>query len=161
MMLYVKRCNKRRLFDHQRMKKSRQFNFLWILLLLSGVISCSFIKPYFPDKQKDYRYSQEISPLRLPADLAEQKTTVQEKTVDLLEPPEPKDFSVEEEQDKKYRQSQIGGKRGRVELVGFDGGAIRLIVYEPLKRTWYIVGKALSREAVEVTERNQVLFKGS
>jgi len=123
--------------------------------MLSGVISCSSIKPYFPDKQKDYQYSQEISPLRLPADLTEQKVTIPEKTVDLSETPEPKDFSVEAEQENKNRQSQIGGKRGRVELVGFDGGAIRLIVYEPLKRTWYIVGKALSREAVEVTERNQ------
>ncbi len=156
MMLLVKRCNRRRLFDQQqRMKKSRQFGFLGVLFILSGAISCTSIKPYFPDKQKDYRYSQEISELRLPADLAEQKVTVSEKKVDFPEKSEPQDFSKELDQDKKYRQSQIGGKRGRVELVGFDGGALRLIVYEPLKRTWYIVGKALSREAVEVTERNQ------
>ncbi len=137
------------------MKKSRHLVFLWFFLVFSGLISCSSIKPYFPDKQKDYRYSQEISPLRLPEDLTERKAVVPEEPTIVSENPEPQDFSQEPEQDKKYRQSQIGGKRGRVELVGFDGGALRLIIYEPLKRTWYIVGKALSRQAVEVTERNQ------
>ena len=137
------------------MKKSRQFGFLWFFVVLSGVISCSSVKPYFPDKQKDYRYSQEISPLRLPEDLTERKAVVPVEPTIVSENPEPQDFSQEPKQDKKYRQSQLGGKRGRVELVGFDGGALRLIIYEPLKRTWYIVGKALSRQAVEVTERNQ------
>ncbi len=137
------------------MKKSRQFGFLWFFVVLSGVISCSSVKPYFPDKQKDYRYSQEISPLRLPEDLTKSKAVLPEEPTDVSENSEAQDFSQEQEQDKKYRQSQLEGKRGRVELVGFDGGALRLIVYEPLKRTWYIVGKALSRQAVEVTERNQ------
>lgn len=32
-------------------------------------VSCSYIKSYFPDKEKDYHYSREIPPLRLPPDL--------------------------------------------------------------------------------------------
>ena len=59
------------------------------------------------------------------------------------------------EQAEETRQSQIGDQKSRVELAGFNGGALRLIVGESFKRTWYIVGKALSRQAIEVTERNQ------
>lgn len=136
------------------MKKNRQLVYLLISLVLSALVSCSSIKPYFPDKQKDYRYSQEIAPLRLPADLAEQKKP-EPLVTDLPTKTEQQDFSEESQSDENIRQSQIPHKRGHVELVGFDSGAIRLVVYEPIKQTWYIVGKALSREAVEVTERNQ------
>jgi len=119
------------------------------------LFSCSNVKHYFPDKQKDYRYSREIPDLRLPSDLSEHR--ISELTIDPDLPVKTQTQETTEavEQTEEARQSQIGDQQARVELAGFNGGALRLIVGESLKRTWYIVGKALSRQSIEVTERNQ------
>ena len=42
-----------------------------------------------------------------------------------------------------------------VERVKFDAGENRLRINVPFTRAWRIVGKALSRKSIEVTERNQ------
>ncbi len=136
------------------MMKIQQFVTILAITTLF-LVSCSSVKSYFPDKQKDYRYSREIADLRLPSDLSEHR--IKELTIDPDLPAKIKQQEVTEvvEQAEETRQSQIGEQKARVELAGFNGGALRLIVGESFKRTWYIVGKALSRQSVEVTERNQ------
>ena len=123
-----------------------------VLILLLNLTACSTVKSYFPDKQKDYRYSAEISALNLPSDLSE--NAIEEgATIDqsALAPGE----APQQEQAQRLK-SQIGERRGRVELVSYQGGATRLIILEPFSRSWFIVGKALSRLSMEVTSRNQI-----
>lgn len=137
------------------MMKNQHFVITQIIATLF-LVSCSNVKPYFPDKQKDYRYSREIPDLRLPSDLSEHR--ISELTIDPGFPAKVQEKEVTEEaveQVEQTRQSRIGDQQARVELAGFNGGALRLIVSESFKKTWYIVGKALSRQSVEVTERNQ------
>lgn len=126
--------------------------FLTVCLLgtaiLLNISACSDVKNYFPDKQKDYRYSAEISALNLPSDLGD-------NAIDDTVSVEEKSAAAEQEGDPERLQSGIGGRKGRVELVSFAGGATRLLIQEPFSRSWYILGKALSRSAMEVTERNQ------
>ncbi len=143
------------------MMKNQQFVVVLVIAALFLVSSCSSVKSYFPDKQKDYRYSREIHGLRLPSDLSEHR--IEELTIDPDLPIKIKEQEAEAtdvvEQTEETRQSQVGKQKSRVELAGFNGGALRLMVSESFKRTWYIVGKALSRQAIEVTDRNQ--SKGS
>ena len=126
--------------------------FLTVCLLgtaiLLNISACSNVKSYFPDKQKDYRYSAEISALNLPSDLGD-------NAIDDTVSVEEKSAAAGQEGDPERLQSGIGGRNGRVELVSFAGGATRLLIQEPFSKSWYILGKALSRSAMEVTERNQ------
>ena len=140
------------------MMKNQQFVITLVIASLI-LVSCSSVKSYFPDKQKDYRYSREIAGLRLPSDLSEHR--IEELTIDPDLPVKIQEQEATEVvgQTEETRQSQVGKQKSRVELAGFNGGALRLMVSESFKRTWYIVGKALSRQAVEVTDRNQ--SKGS
>lgn len=136
--------------------KQSPYSIFLVIAVLVNLSACSTIKPYFPDKQKDYRYSHEISRLRLPSDLTEHRvkdfSLDPELPVKNIEQQETVKIS---EQVEETRKSQVGNQKGRVKLVGFDGGGLRLMVTEEIKRAWYIVGKALSRQAIEVTERNQ------
>ena len=123
---------------------------LLALLTVLNLSACSRVSKYFPDKQKDYRYSAEIAVLHLPRDLNENAIEEPVSFVGSGLTPE------EQQQAKENLKSQIGEQRGRVELVGFAGGATRLLIHEPFSRSWYVVGKALSRSALEVTNRNQL-----
>lgn len=118
-----------------------------VLILLANLAACSSIKHYFPDKQKDYRYTAEISALNLPADLGDNAIEHEQQLAEPAEKGEPTG--------PERLQSRIGERRGRVELVGYGGGAARLLISEPFMRSWFIVGKALSRSALEVTQRNK------
>jgi outer membrane protein assembly factor BamC len=135
--------------------KKNQYFVTTLAIATLFLVSCTTVTPYFPDKQKDYRYSREIADLRLPSDLSEHR--IKELSIDPDLPIKIKEQKTTEavEQTEEARQSQIGEQKAHVQLAGFNGGALRLIVAESFKRTWYIVGKALSRQSIEVTERNQ------
>jgi outer membrane protein assembly factor BamC len=148
----ARRCVRLKLY--KPMMKSRLGSLIAVAAMLSNVTACGYIQSYFPDKEKDYQFTTEIPPLKLPPDL-DKNAALSASDADSAESapaPEqaqaaPVEPSVEEE-----------GETPRVipvELVKFDSGETRLRIGAPVSRAWRMVGKALSRKSLEVTERNQ------
>jgi len=160
-------------------------SFIITASLLFSLSACSYIKSLFPDKEKDYQYTTEIPPLILPADLKKtQVPSVPKPSLSAPSSPSPSASSVaanatiEEakpaapainesvvtppapaEQANQAAapesESVIPDTAITVERVKFDTGENRLRINVPFIRAWRIVGKALSRKSIEVTERNQ------
>ncbi|WP_232216357.1 outer membrane protein assembly factor BamC [Methylobacter marinus] len=134
------------------MMKSRLGSLVVIAAVLGNVTACSYIKSYFPDKEKDYQFTTEIPPLKLPPDL-DKNAELSAPAADSTEPvpgqpaAAPAEPSAEEEAETP--------RVIPVELVKFETGETRLRIGAPVARAWRMVGKALSRNSLEVTERNQ------
>jgi len=125
--------------------------FIVIAAVLANLPACSYVKSLFPDKEKDYQFTTEIPPLTLPADLGKNSiinTPVAAPVVETAEEVAPADEPVEAE-------PAVERKLIQVEMVKSDEGANRLRIGAPLTNAWRMVGKALSRNSIEVTSRNQ------
>jgi len=122
-----------------------------IAVILTNMPACSTIKSWFPDKEKDYQFTTEIPPLTLPADMGKDSilnTAVAAPVVETAEDVAPADEPVETE-------PVVERKLIQVDMVKSDEGASRLRIGAPLARAWRMVSKALSRNSIEVTSRNQ------
>lgn len=111
--------------------------------------ACQWIQSGLPDKEKDYYVSQEIPPLQLPPDLENQAVDFQ---------PAPPLLPGETEQSTAALSDKETGESSQeepVKLVIYDGGATRIQLEEPLDQSWRIVGKALSRNSIEITSRDE------
>ncbi|MGZ5051785.1 MAG: outer membrane protein assembly factor BamC [Methylobacter sp.] len=120
---------------------------------LVNLPACSYIKNLFPDKEKDYQFTTEIPPLVLPPDLAAGSLTnapAPSSAAQTAEKAEaaPPTAPVEEE-------PAIERKAIQVELVDAEQGNKKLHLNVPVDTAWRMVGKALSRNSVEVTNRSQ------
>ncbi|MGR9051997.1 MAG: outer membrane protein assembly factor BamC [Gammaproteobacteria bacterium] len=107
---------------------------------------CSTIKSYFPDKEKDYQFKTEIPELVLPEDLGHHSIETPPATEPAIAP---------RAEAKAKAEQRPAAESIRVERVIYDGGASRLRIFQPLAKTWTIVGKALARKAVEIVSRNK------
>ena len=123
---------------------------LIIVIVSANLSACSYIKNLFPDKEKDYQFTTEIPPLTIPPDLAggsitnapAASATTEAVNAAPAEPtPEP--------------APTVERKLIQVELVNADQGTKRLRISAPPLTAWRMVGKALSRQFMEVTSRNQ------
>ena len=141
-------------------------------LALSNLTACSYIKSLFPDKEKDYQYTTEIAPLILPEDL-KRTATPQLPTVATVEPSaavadvappitanaaaEPVEPASDTRSPPAPAESgsDIPNSAISVERVQFADGENRLRINVPFAKAWRIVGKALTRKSIEVTERDQ------
>lgn len=158
------------------MINSKIGSFLISATVLINLSACSYVKSFFPDKEKDYQYTTEIPPLILPDDLNKNSLSGASTTT----PPSPPvsanagtnlapavvvapaaPLTTEAAVTKptlatpSESETIIDPKLITVERVNFDNGENRLRINVPFARTWRIVGKALSRKSIEVTERNQ------
>jgi outer membrane protein assembly factor BamC len=151
--------------------------------VLLNLSACSYVKSLFPDKEKDYQYTTEIPPLILPDDLKKShipslttssapSTPPLSADADAAVPPSAVNAPVEETasatpatnepavttpMDAASPESEpvIPDTAITVERIKFNEGENRLRINVPSARAWRIVSKALSRKAIEVTERNQ------
>ena len=133
--------------------------------LLLNLSACSYIKSMFPDKEKDYQYTTQIPALILPDDLKNNHVptvTAQAASVpinsDADAMPETATIVPTEEAASTVTpttEAAIPITVITVERIQATGGANRLHINVPFISTWRIVNKALSRKAIEVTERNQ------
>jgi outer membrane protein assembly factor BamC len=122
---------------------------LIIVIVLANLSACSYIKSLFPDKEKDYQFTTEIPPLTIPPDLTggsianvPAAPAAEAANTAPVEPsPEP--------------APTVERKLIQVELVNADQGTRRLRISAPPSTAWRMVGKALSRQFMEVTSRNQ------
>lgn len=123
-----------------------------IAAVLGNVTACSYIKSYFPDKEKDYQFTTEIPPLKLPPDL-DKNAELSALATGSTEPvsDQPAEASADPSEEEEVETPRVIS----VELVKFETGETRLRIGAPVARAWRMVGKALSRNSLEVTERNQ------
>lgn len=120
-----------------------------IVVVLVNLSACSYIKNLFPDKEKDYQFTTEIPPLVLPADLAGDSI----KNVPAAQPAETVDAATPAPSTE--TAPDIERKLIQLALVDSDDGTKRLHINVPPTTAWRMVGKALSRNSIEVTNRNQ------
>lgn len=126
-----------------------------------SLIGCSGVKKHFPDKEKDYQFSSEIPPLAIPEDLkADQASQVEQviisapsdsNTVDpiVVEP------SVNVQAYNPESESSEVVISDHAEILSYTSGAIRLRISAPIERGWSLVSRAISRQSIEVLERNR------
>jgi outer membrane protein assembly factor BamC len=131
-----------------------RFQLIIVLILLAT--ACSQVKSYFPDKEKDYQLSTEISPLQIPQDLQHHAV----KNAPMVSEPIYRPQPVQQTQSviKDTEQIEPAPSFIPVELVDYDGGATRLRIEEPVARAWRFVGKALSHHAIEIVSRDEASF---
>lgn len=148
---------------------------------LSELTACSYIKSLFPDKEKDYQYTTEIPPLILPADLnntripgAHPTASARSVGADAAVLPAavntPKEAvtaasALDKPAAPVEKASPAAASPGSeaeaqdtaiiVERVRLDSGNNILRMNVDFGRAWRTMSKALSRKAIEVTERNQ------
>jgi outer membrane protein assembly factor BamC len=139
----------------------------WVLLIALPLFSagCSTIKSWFPDKERDYQFTTEIPELVVPEDLkagtlamvasrpqpaepAESNEVVDSVAVSDQAPSKPTvEASPEPESERKAAQPSSPAPAP-------TAGVSTLQVDQPLKQAGRIVARALSRQKLEIVERN-------
>lgn len=152
------------------MKNSKTGLFLISATVLINLSACGYVKSFFPDKEKDYQYTTEIPPLIVPDDLKQQQipdlfssassapsSTPPNAAAYTAAPPAAVSAPVEDAAPNAPTESEsvIPDTAITVERVNLAAGENRLRINVPFTRAWRMVNKALSRQAIEVTERNQ------
>ena len=142
------------------------------IIALSSISACTRIKSYFPDKEKEYQYTAELPALIYPADLkvnvlpvlpgsmahAEPANAAPDIATNALTKPTAvaSDSSTTPTADKAYSdEEELAAKLVTVERINVDAGENRLRLNVPFIRAWRILGKSLSRKALEVMVRDQ------
>lgn len=137
----------------------------WLLLIALPLISagCSTIKSWFPDKERDYQFTTEIPELTVPDDLkagtmmmvasrpeAAESTpnaeVVDSAAVPQEEPAKPI-LPASPEPERKAPPSNSPVTTG-------SAGVSTLQIDQPLKQAGRIVARAMSRQKLEIVERN-------
>ncbi|MDP1666919.1 MAG: outer membrane protein assembly factor BamC [Methylobacter sp.] len=121
-----------------------------IVAALVNVSACSTIKNLFPDKEKDYQFTTEIPPLTIPPDLAGGSIANAPAAAQAAEAADVATTVPSTEP-----VPTVDRKLIQVDLVDADQGTKRLRIGAPSTIAWRMVGKALSRKSIEVTNRNQ------
>ena len=117
--------------------------------VLVNLSSCSRVQGYFPDKEKDYQLTTEIPNLIVPADLSDKAISSEAKAPEVV-------YQLQESAITEPENNADETKAVYVELVQFSGGATRIRVEDSLARMWRTVGKALSRQSIEIIARNEI-----
>ncbi len=142
------------------------------VVALSSLSACSQIKSYFPDKEREYQYTAELPPLIYPADLkvkvlpalpaamthAEPVDTTPVLATKVVATPTAaiSNAKTTPTVDKVYSdEEELAAQLITVERINADKGENRLRLNVPYIRAWRILGKSLSRKALEVMVRDQ------
>jgi len=141
--------------------KRKLLSRFFILVMLMFLSACSYVQSLFPDKERDYQFTTEIPSLVLPPDLNRSANAAVAAPVPAKEPEAEvvAGGSATEEAASSTEPAEaepsVDQKTIQVELVKSEQGENRLRIGAPLAQAWRIVGKALSRKSMEVTQRLQ------
>lgn len=145
----------------------------WLIALSLSLTACSTVKSWFPDKEKDYQYTSEIPPLTIPADLGKNYHVGSANVTPAVTPLSihsdanvlaltPKPLTEPLKSDKNpladnpvINQEPVQSKLIAVDLLPNVNSAHHLRLGVSAEKAWRIVAKALSRQSIEVTERDQ------
>ena len=152
------------------MKRSLRVSFLIACGL--SVNGCSTLQSWFPDKEKDYQFTTELPPLVIPPDLVQKPSlptraasvepivakevepiTHQKSAVKTIAPAIEKPAPMVNRPPLADAETELSRNEIKVSLTHENAPTLNLNV--PSVRAWRIVGKALSRSGIEVTNRNQ------
>lgn len=135
-----------------------------LLLLCAATLclpACSTFKSWFPDKQKEYRYSSEIPPLEIPPDLVGSSLGVTPPEQPVVEETAAAPAESAPQPGAPHEYAVIGkqppapeGIEQTAELIRDDGGA-HIHVETSFAETWTMVEKALNRLTVEIKDRDR------
>ncbi len=155
--------------------------FMAILMLLN-VSACTYIKSLFPDKEKDYQYTTEIPPLIIPEDLKKSQIPslnsstsaavaaisdlpVEESSYISTKPDTPAKATDSPTQPIAPENSPVSQAISPENLADTTdipitveptniNGKNGLRLNTPATKSWRLVNKALSRNAIEIIDRN-------
>lgn len=153
------------------MKTSLRISVFACALSLGG---CSTIQSWFPDKEKDYQFTTELPPLVIPPDLVQKPSlpiraampTDLPKIAKVVKPVIPDKELVEKVKPVIETASEITKRpaslgeaetllnRDEIKISLTHENTPTLNLNVPVMRAWRIVGKALSRSAIEVTKHD-------
>lgn len=144
----------------------------WITvgLLVWGLSACSTIKSWFPDKERDYQFTSEIPELIVPDDLKNKglaalsvqpaqsvQTTEESESVSGSRYSAEADVDTEAntatEAEAKQSPDENGGVSSEQPVSVATGGS-SLHIDQPQNQAVRMVGRALTRQKLEVVERN-------
>lgn len=148
--------------------KTRLYGRLALVSALLLNASCSTIKSWFPDKERDYQFTTEIPELVVPDDLktktlathpvsntpeaapapVQQEPVRSAATADAAEPAPSKPEKTE------AKETVAAAGSGKSVQAAGSSGVSSLQIDQSATQAWWIVGKALSRQKLEVVERN-------
>lgn len=152
------------------MKSSLRVSFLIACGL--SVSGCSTLQSWFPDKEKDYQFTTELPPLVIPSDLVQKPSLPQrsapvesiiskavepviskKSAVKTIAPAIEKPAPMVNRPMLTDAETELSRNEIQVSLTHENAPTLNLNV--PSVRAWRIVGKALSRSNIEVTNRNE------
>jgi len=153
-------------------------HWLLALLVIQAAGGCTFIKSLFPDKERDYQFRAELPELIIPDDLkahtlpdrlpppgaaavspvspastAVQKSVPATPAVAAKPMPVPAATAVApttQNQPLKEQAQDTAAVRG----AGNSSGVSSLQIDQPRSQAWRLVARALSRQKIEIVERN-------
>ncbi len=144
----------------------RRISWLAVLLLIWLSTGCSYIKSLFPDKERDYQFRTEIPELIIPDDLKAHKLpgtlSVPAATVTIAEPASASDGTAPAAPVKPdiAASAQAGGVSRQTPMpteADKSASAVAgssLMIDQMQKQAWRLVARALSRQNIEIVERN-------
>jgi outer membrane protein assembly factor BamC len=138
-------------------------------VLLFNLSACGVLKSYFPDKEKDYQFSSELPPLKIPDEilkkglntaqpskpLAEDREAVAVIGDVVIEAASKKDQPVAEKMPESDEVAEQKVAPAHLELVKFANGETRLQINKSVAMSWRMVGKALTAKGIEIVARDQ------
>lgn len=143
--------------------KSVSANIAIITLSSLSLSGCSMVAGLFPDKEKDYQFSSELPPLKIPVDIANKGLT---KKLPGKHSEDNEAVAVMGEV-VKAAPAKAGTTAAstntepqkveplHVELVKFADGESRLQINKSVAMSWRMIGKALTSKGIEITARDQ------
>ncbi|WP_347988910.1 outer membrane protein assembly factor BamC [Methylomonas sp. AM2-LC] len=149
------------------MRSAKCWRCLLILVILQALSGCSYIRGLFPDKERDYQFRTEVPDLLIPDDLKPQATANSRMTGLMpVNPPKAPDSPaipvqtatvVKESIPAKPKQtaSTTAVETSEPVQVEVTSAAVSSLQIDQAKiPAWRLVARALSRQRIEIVERN-------
>jgi outer membrane protein assembly factor BamC len=124
-----------------------------IPLMVVMLPACGQMQAYFPDKEKDYQLTKEISELTIPDDLSGNETGQEESAQGEFFEDDKKGVAFVEDKDEEF-VAYHSENTDLVDLIKYSDKSVRIEIKEPFVRSWRIVGKALTHHSIEITNRD-------
>lgn len=146
------------------MKSTNFLRLVFTGALVSLMPACSYVKSWFPDKERDYQFTTEIPELVIPDDL-KRKTLAAPPAAAVVPKAEPVAAATPQPVPTKSEEA-VAQARPPTESVrpaetsvpaprpAATANVSSLQIDQSAQQAWWLVGKALSRQKLEVVERN-------
>jgi outer membrane protein assembly factor BamC len=132
---------------------------LAILVLLQFSTACSTIKSWFPDKERDYQFRSEIAPLIIPDDLKAKTAPLAMPVSNGRTPEQMAAAAVAQATNEAKAVAETPAKKAEPETKApskqaAGSGVSSLQIDQSQTQAARLVGRALSRQKLEIVERN-------